>query len=413
VVRPGRAACDAIELLTLHHLHHKEHTMTANSTYHRASLLACSVLLATAARSAAQSPIVVTTAAGLGADVAMNETLNTGTMAVTYGYNAGGVNISVRYNGYNLGFPALDPQGDADNDDRNEFAVLRFDLTGVQKSTISDPALRFIAHRATNNRQSLRLWGVNTGVANLNTFLEAGGSYAATPGFLAGDSDMTTQGVDQAQTTYLGDFAFPQIDKGAGLVDPVEGDPLILSQAVIDATGGNGTSEPSGGSQTGGGVAVQNTLQGFLRSLADSDTAVFILGGIASNGQVRITTKEATTTETSVLTGNAGDFAPRLEYFTGAVGVEDADFDNDMDVDGADFITWQQGLGGAGSSNMTGDADGSGAVDAADLEIWTRKFGTPQSVGAAASVPEPAAAAIAALAIAAFARQRRTAAGSM
>jgi hypothetical protein len=96
-----------------------------------------------------------------------------------------------------------------------------------------------------------------------------------------------------------------------------------------------------------------------------------------------------------------------------AVPTEDADFDNDNDVDGADFITWQQGLGGAGSSNMTGDANGSGAVDAADLGIWKTEFATPQSVGAAASVPEPAAAALAALAIAAFARQRRTAAGAM
>jgi hypothetical protein len=66
---------------------------------------------------------------------------------------------------------------------------------------------------------------------------------------------------------------------------------------------------------------------------------------------------------------------------------EDADFDNDGDVDGRDFLVWQRGHGGAGT-NDTGDADLDSDVDAADLAIWRTQFGQPQPQFAA--VPEPA-----------------------
>jgi hypothetical protein len=46
-------------------------------------------------------------------------------------------------------------------------------------------------------------------------------------------------------------------------------------------------------------------------------------------------------------------------------------FDGDDDVDGNDFLIWQQEVGGPGSA----DADGSGTVDAADLAIWQADFG--------------------------------------
>jgi hypothetical protein len=46
-------------------------------------------------------------------------------------------------------------------------------------------------------------------------------------------------------------------------------------------------------------------------------------------------------------------------------------FDGDDDVDGNDFLVWQQQLGGPGSA----DGDGSGTVDAADLALWQTGFG--------------------------------------
>jgi hypothetical protein len=94
--------------------------------------------------------------------------------------------------------------------------------------------------------------------------------------------------------------------------------------------------------------------------------------------------------------------------------VEDADFDNDGDVDGEDFLTWQRGItptGNTSATNDTGDADDDGDVDANDLEIWRTEFGTPQI----SAVPEPASGGITALALlglTAFARRRETIAGS-
>jgi hypothetical protein len=74
--------------------------------------------------------------------------------------------------------------------------------------------------------------------------------------------------------------------------------------------------------------------------------------------------------------------------------VENADFDSDGDVDGADFLTWQQNLGisdGSATSAM-GDANGDGNVTAEDLTVWTTQFGP---AGGAVAVPEARSASLA------------------
>ncbi len=60
------------------------------------------------------------------------------------------------------------------------------------------------------------------------------------------------------------------------------------------------------------------------------------------------------------------------------------DFDLDRDVDGADFLLWQRTLGG---TNLAADANGNGAVDAADLLVWSGEFdyAIASSAGSAAS----------------------------
>ncbi len=73
------------------------------------------------------------------------------------------------------------------------------------------------------------------------------------------------------------------------------------------------------------------------------------------------------------------------------------DFDSDDDVDGSDFLAWQQGLGFPnGAALSDGDADGDGGVDSDDLELWQANYGTvitsSESLGLA--VPEPAGLAI-------------------
>jgi hypothetical protein len=58
-----------------------------------------------------------------------------------------------------------------------------------------------------------------------------------------------------------------------------------------------------------------------------------------------------------------------------------ADFDEDGDVDGRDFLTWQRGFG-SGTTLAEGDSDGDGDVDAVDLTNWTNQYGT-QSLASA------------------------------
>ncbi|MBA3482880.1 MAG: hypothetical protein H0T51_13810, partial [Pirellulales bacterium] len=91
----------------------------------------------------------------------------------------------------------------------------------------------------------------------------------------------------------------------------------------------------------------------------------------------------------------------------GTASTNDADFDNDGDVDGADFLTWQRGLG-TGTTNAQGNADGDSDVDAADLAVWKSMFGqTGLASAAGAPVPEPAGLCLSALALVAASLARR------
>jgi hypothetical protein len=84
-----------------------------------------------------------------------------------------------------------------------------------------------------------------------------------------------------------------------------------------------------------------------------------------------------------------------------------ANFNGDANIDGADFLIWQKGLGiGTGATLAQGDADGNGAVNEADLAIWKSQFGTPPAGGGAAPAPEPGAAILAGLALAGMAIRR-------
>lgn len=65
-----------------------------------------------------------------------------------------------------------------------------------------------------------------------------------------------------------------------------------------------------------------------------------------------------------------------------------ADFDEDGDVDGDDFLAWQNGFG-LGTTRADGDADADGDVDGDDFLIWQDQFRNASGGGALAPVPEP------------------------
>ncbi|QEG35152.1 hypothetical protein [Bythopirellula goksoeyrii] len=64
-------------------------------------------------------------------------------------------------------------------------------------------------------------------------------------------------------------------------------------------------------------------------------------------------------------------------YVNSSVTSENGDFDNDGDVDGADFLKWQRGM-----SPNPGSAG--------DLELWQTTYGSGPLVAPIASIPEPA-----------------------
>ena len=91
-----------------------------------------------------------------------------------------------------------------------------------------------------------------------------------------------------------------------------------------------------------------------------------------------------------------------LKLLDVAAPTNNADFNGDNIVDGADFLIWQSGFGAAGTL-ATGDANGDLAVNDLDLGIFKTQFGTdPTPVAAVVgAVPEPTTLALAGLAMAA------------
>ncbi len=89
-------------------------------------------------------------------------------------------------------------------------------------------------------------------------------------------------------------------------------------------------------------------------------------------------------------------------------GGANADFDQDGDVDGADFLAWQQGQGtAAGATRNQGDSNNDGAVDANDLAAWSSQFGSHAATANVGSVPEPAGLVMIAIALTAPIGRRR------
>ncbi|HEX6962707.1 MAG TPA: hypothetical protein VF175_12620 [Lacipirellula sp.] len=82
------------------------------------------------------------------------------------------------------------------------------------------------------------------------------------------------------------------------------------------------------------------------------------------------------------------------------------DFDADGDVDGADFLRWQRGLGTSSAAAANGDADGDRDVDGADLVVWRNGLGATIAE-AAVSIPEPSALILAVVSFAALSHHRR------
>ncbi len=317
------------------------------------------------------------------------------------------------------GFDTLDVEanGRFNQGDRNEFIVLKFDLTGVDKSQITEASVNFIFNRgSSNNHKEQTIWGVSPDAAGFDTFATmtdadfdpATGdpSFDDVPG-LENDGDSVTRSVLADETSFLGTFLFPfenqeEVDEFNNDEDPSNdvaedfldaGDTGTIDQNLLDTTGPDPL-EPDAVLDNEAADAIEGTIVDYLQSLGTDDPALFLISGNGSNGQFRWVTKEAG--------GEAG--APFLEFTLGAQVVT-GDADGDGDVDAFDLGLWQTQFGQTGEG-LSADFDDDGDVDAFDLGLWQTNFGTGQDGSA---VPEPATLALL-LAAAGLCGRRRTAA---
>jgi hypothetical protein len=96
------------------------------------------------------------------------------------------------------------------------------------------------------------------------------------------------------------------------------------------------------------------------------------------------------------------DAPPTLPSF------EDADFTENGIVDSADLAAWTGGFGTAsGASHMQGDSNGDNDVDGADFLRWQQQFGLPGATPASVGVPEPGVLALVATALTSLLGLRR------
>jgi hypothetical protein len=84
------------------------------------------------------------------------------------------------------------------------------------------------------------------------------------------------------------------------------------------------------------------------------------------------------------------------------------DYDDDQDVDGNDFLVWQQNVGTSVTPGTGADGDNNGTIDGGDLTVWRNNFGMTAATGAAAAVPEPACASLVAMAVMGLVGWRRS-----
>ena len=69
---------------------------------------------------------------------------------------------------------------------------------------------------------------------------------------------------------------------------------------------------------------------------------------------------------------------------------DSGDFDQDTDVDGADFLAWQRGFGVTTLAGLNdGDGNHSGTVTGADLAIWKNQYAAAGPLAIQQTVPEP------------------------
>jgi len=120
-------------------------------------------------------------------------------------------------------------------------------------------------------------------------------------------------------------------------------------------------------------------------ALPSNSLSALLFQGIASAKSTKNVDDYVLTSGAATFFNNAGTAFTLVAPF-----VESADFDEDDDVDGIDFLAWQLGLGiTSGATKAQGDADYNCNVDEDDLAIWEAQYGLPVPLSGISAIPEP------------------------
>lgn len=143
-----------------------------------------------------------------------------------------------------------------------------------------------------------------------------------------------------------------------------------------------------GGSRQHGGQLASGAAIGFENSnpgapgviyfTTDGSDPRLVGGAVNSTAQTfaaQLTISQATQIKARILRN--GEWSALTEATFTPARAASADFDADGDVDGNDFLRWQQGLGAVGNATAgDGDADGDQDVDGDDLAAWKEQVGS-------------------------------------
>lgn len=168
------------------------------------------------------------------------------------------------------------------------------------------------------------------------------------------------------------------------------------------------------GARQHGGSAAAGALLGFQNANSGSPGVIYfttdgsdprLVGGAVNVASATTYTGAIPLASSTVVKARilrSGEWSA-LTSATFAVVTPSADFNDDSQIDGADFLAWQRGFGKTlNALPADGDADSDHDVDAADLNAWKSQFGAISSIAAmrSESISEPLAAANSSVAIA-------------
>jgi len=115
----------------------------------------------------------------------------------------------------------------------------------------------------------------------------------------------------------------------------------------------------------------------------DSFTVLTAVGGVNGTFDSVLDSMQGGQTFVWDVIYNPSNVVVEFVSVTGLLG----DFDYDGDVDGADFLKWQQTFGS--TIDLMADGNLDGIVNGPDLEIWENNYGMTASLPLQTAVPEP------------------------